>query len=318
MSTPSLLIPFLVSLLLCGSEGPPSLEVLETRAVALSSAAPWTPEKARAQAQLQTDLFSLLDGDQLKTPAELRRVAQAMPITDGGFRVSRQRYELAMAALAQGDAEAATLAAPCWDQFLLSTGRLQHFGTQKGSELEGERFRVRPALPCLRAVLLDPARARAKARRLRSHSRLRALVEADQKARKEGGGNLSQAEIEAFVRADAARLRELKVFLRSAPQLSAEDYAHAALLMQHGSWFEDYALAHELALAATLLKPEEGRWLLAVSWDRMLLSAGYPQRIGTQYLDGALSPLDPAGFSDVMRKALGRKALADIPKVMGG
>src|SRR5262249_40050086 len=125
---------------------------------------------------------------------------------------------------------------------------------------------------------------------------------------------MTQAQMLEMSKQDDKRRAELKKVLKGIKLMTAQDYAAASLVMQHGSWWDDYALAHELALCSTILDAKTGRQLVALTYDRMLVSGGYLQRVGTQYHGVLLTPVDSEGFNDTMRKALGRQALADVKK----
>jgi hypothetical protein len=98
---------------------------------------------------------------------------------------------------------------------------------------------------------------------------------------------------------------------------TADDYLHAALIMQHGSTPEAYALARKLAEKAVQLRPwlAEARWLYAAATDRYLQSTGKPQIFGTQYkqVNGqwTLEPFDPAAISDAERARWRAHSLAE-------
>ena len=66
--------------------------------------------------------------------------------------------------------------------------------------------------------------------------------------------------------------------------LSAEDYFHAAWVMNHGDTQEDAQHAHSLALHSSELGHRPARWLAAASYDRWLLYQGKPQKYGTNYI----------------------------------
>ena len=64
---------------------------------------------------------------------------------------------------------------------------------------------------------------------------------------------------------------------------SAEDYYHAAMIMQHGNEPTDFMLAHILATAAALKGSKPAKWLSAASFDRLMQKLSQPQIFGTQY-----------------------------------
>ena len=81
---------------------------------------------------------------------------------------------------------------------------------------------------------------------------------------------------------------------------AADDYFHAASVLQSSDQAEGQKNAHEWALEASRLDPAHprARWLAAFSEDRYLVSTGKPQKYGTQYTkkDGVwvLHDVDPS------------------------
>lgn len=84
---------------------------------------------------------------------------------------------------------------------------------------------------------------------------------------------------------DEARKAEVLKILQENDNLTAEDYHHAALILQHGDFPEDYQKAHECAANAVEMGDDSSRWLFAATWDRWQLSIGKPQRYGTQFIE---------------------------------
>jgi len=82
---------------------------------------------------------------------------------------------------------------------------------------------------------------------------------------------------------DAERLRRVHELLKGNNLSIAEDFYHAAMILQHGDESEDVLLAHILSTAAGFMGDERGYWLSAASLDRYLLRTRMPQRLGTQY-----------------------------------
>ena len=78
----------------------------------------------------------------------------------------------------------------------------------------------------------------------------------------------------------------------------AEDYYHAAWIMNHGDTPKDAENAHLLALRSSELGDRPARWLAAASYDRWQMYQGKPQKYGTNYIyDGIqdrLWDVDPA------------------------
>jgi hypothetical protein len=93
---------------------------------------------------------------------------------------------------------------------------------------------------------------------------------------------------EAISARDARRLERVYVLLRADSLSLAEDYYHAAMVLQHGDTAEDILVAHILATAAGFMGDERGYWLSAAALDRYLLRTRMPQRLGTQYFPSSL------------------------------
>lgn len=94
---------------------------------------------------------------------------------------------------------------------------------------------------------------------------------------------------------DAQRRQALLAILRSATLKTSGDYFHAALVMQHGETWEDYAAAHLLATRALQLAPADPnvQRMVAASWDRMMHSMGKKQWFGTNTFRNAEGVAEP-------------------------
>ena len=144
---------------------------------------------------------------------------------------------------------------------------------------------------------------------------LRTLKEADQSDRsdrkvRENGNELR--------RRDAERRERVLEILRASELSTAWDYFNAALILQHGDSVEDIRLAHSLSTVAATVDPGHPRakWLMAASWDRLMLRLKQPQWYGTQSMKDAsgqfvLYMVHPDAVSDVDRQALGVPTLAE-------
>lgn len=110
---------------------------------------------------------------------------------------------------------------------------------------------------------------------------------------------------------------------------TARDYFSAAMVFQHSA--EDIGLAHSLATIASYLDPQnkQYRWLIAASWDRMLMQHIQPQWYGTQYQTDDqgtfLFPIADGAVTDAERTAMGvpsldesRARLAEMATMVGG
>ena len=94
---------------------------------------------------------------------------------------------------------------------------------------------------------------------------------------------------------DAQRREAVLAVLRGAPLKTSGDHFHAALVMQHGRSWEDYAAAHLLATRALQLAPADpnAQRMVAASWDRMMHSMGKKQWFGTNTFTSAEGVTDP-------------------------
>ena len=111
-------------------------------------------------------------------------------------------------------------------------------------------------------------------------------------------------EYKAMRARDLQRRKRVMEIIAQKELLSAEDYFHAAWIMNHGDTPEDAYHAHNLALRASELGYRPARWLTAASYDRWLMYQGQPQKYGTNYIfDGnrdRLWDVDPS-TTDVER-----------------
>lgn len=121
---------------------------------------------------------------------------------------------------------------------------------------------------------------------------LRALYQADQ-ADRQFTTPPTDEDWRVISARDAERLRRVYELLKGDRLSVAEDFYHAAMILQHGDTSEDALLAHILATAAGFLGDERGVWLSAAALDRYLLRTRMPQRLGTQfYPASAEDPFD--------------------------
>ena len=117
---------------------------------------------------------------------------------------------------------------------------------------------------------------------------------------------------------DKARLARTKELYRQNQLITANDYYHAALILQHGNVPEDFLLAHEFCIVAISKgkNDKHTRWLAAASEDRFLMNIGRPQRFGTQYraypanAPYTLYKVDE-GVTDELRRQLSTPTLAE-------
>ena len=116
---------------------------------------------------------------------------------------------------------------------------------------------------------------------------------------------------------DKVRLERTKELYRENQLKTANDYYHAALILQHGRVPEDFLLAHEFCIVAMSMgrNDKHTRWLAAASEDRFLMNIGRPQRFGTQYQAPINSPYKlykvDEGVTDELRRQMSTPTLAE-------
>ena len=124
-------------------------------------------------------------------------------------------------------------------------------------------------------------------------------------------------DVEATMRRDARRRDVVRIAMRRKELRTADDYYHAAMLLQHGDAAEDFADARDLAEKTVRLRTwfAAARWLYAAATDRHLRAAGKPQIFGTQYrsVDGVwtLEPFDRTAITDDERAKWRVQSLAE-------
>ncbi|ACB74561.1 hypothetical protein [Opitutus terrae] len=289
-----------------------ALAALEARAAAENT----YPNIAES---FQCDLVRLVESNTLSSGEEFYRAARlAPPLT--GFREVRVEYELMLTAVAKDHLPAEATLPAAWDSLQQALGRPLRFDAWQLSARnpDNEQFSLEAAPKVIRGVWQNPAIAREAAKKTEDNAEVKAIVDADQAAR----GNwskLSQDELLKMAEQDQQRNKRIRAIVSEGGLHTAEDFARAALVMQHSSGFAGYRLAHELAISAMLLGDRKmGRWLVAATYDRMLNSVGHVQRFGTQgrrtLVHGSqpvLDEVDERGICDGERQALGCPTLAE-------
>lgn len=141
---------------------------------------------------------------------------------------------------------------------------------------------------------------------------LKAIFDADQSDRT---GGAFQRDWKAAMARDKARRDQAADMLREGRLRTARDYFHAAMIFQHSHG--DIRLAHALSTVASHLDPghKQYRWLVAASWDRLLMQQVQPQWYGTQYQADDqgifLFPVAEDAVTDEERAEMGVPALAE-------
>ncbi|MET4896318.1 hypothetical protein RN629_03975 [Sphingomonadaceae bacterium jetA1] len=140
---------------------------------------------------------------------------------------------------------------------------------------------------------------------------LTAMFEADQAIRQsiDPAKPIDISFVRRMIAEDNARRAAVRVMLDQNRLATAEDYYHAAFVLQHGSSAGDYLLAHTLALAAAARGKKDASWIAAATLDRYLMKIGQPQIYGTQYIRSkesgpTMAPYDRNLIPDSLRRAL--------------
>jgi hypothetical protein len=286
---------------------------------ALEARAPAEQYNPDFTTRFHRDVFALVDGDTLKTGDDFFRAATLSQGFAIEYRVARIPYELALAACGEGDPNAEKLLAGAWDSLLHSVGRPLRFDFygMVASNPDSDEFTLEPAPKVIRDLMIDPAAAREAASKASDNPEAQAIVNADQAIRAHWYAMTPDQSKDA-VKADHQRNRRIREIVKEGSLHTARDFENASLVMQHSSAFAGYQLAHELAVCSMLLGDKgTGRWLVAATYDRMLLSIAQYQRFGTQgaitlgtQISPELAPTDEAGICDGERVALGCPTLA--------
>ncbi len=256
---------------------------------------------------INAKVFELIEKDQLKTPSEYLRAAKLISEFRNSFETSRIKHELILCALAGGEEKAKTAIGQSWDMFLISTGREQQIGSIKIPD--EPKFAISPAPKSIFSVISNPAKAVEQAAKAKSDEEVTKICDDDQAVRQQDWSKLTPKQMGDLVKGDKARLKRTIELLEAGRIVTAEDFDHASLVLQHGSTWRDYSLAHELSICSLLLGNKKAAWLSAATYDRMLGSGGYRQRFGTQYGSVgngkfSLDLVDPTGINDSERKAM--------------
>lgn len=144
------------------------------------------------------------------------------------------------------------------------------------------------------------------------HVELAALYENDQADRT--SGNIDWSIVS--VRDEERRARVLEL-LDSGLVRTSNDFAHAAMIFQHGTDSTASSMAVELMQKAVDMDSTRNKWLLAAAIDRDLMYRGKPQIYGTQYTtdeqgDWRLYDIDTTVITDEVRQAYGVGTLVQL------
>ena len=113
------------------------------------------------------------------------------------------------------------------------------------------------------------------------------------------------AEYKAMRARDMARRERVITIIEADEMHTAEDYYHAAHIMNHGDTADDARNARWLAFRSSELGYRPARWLAAASYDRWQMVQCKPQKYGTNYVyDGWGDRLwDVPPLAEQLRKA---------------
>ncbi len=133
---------------------------------------------------------------------------------------------------------------------------------------------------------------------------LREMYEEDQSSRA-NWQDLTPEEMSEMINGDKERRERVLDILATEKLTTADDYFHAAMILQHGEVPEDFLVSHVLSTIAGFKGHSAAKWLSAASLDRYLHRIDRPQIFGTQYrnVDGkwSLDPIDGDLLSDGIR-----------------
>ena len=294
-----------------------SLDEMEKAAQAARKA---QPLDFKALVQLNNGVFKMAEADQITSAKDFVRASNLISDFRLQFEISRVKHELCLVALASGDAKARTDIKKTWDALLISTGREQRIGTYKVTD--APRYRVSPAPKSILDLMSDPDKAGLAAKDAKSDAEVTQIWTDDQAVRKQDWSKLTPQQRTEISKSDRERLARMTQLLDAGRVVTPEDFSHASLVFQHGTTWNDFSIAHELAICSLLLGNLEWANLAAVTYDRMLLSAGYRQRFGTQYtnlgnIPLTMDPIDTSAIGDAERKALNCPTLEEARKRQG-
>jgi hypothetical protein len=144
-----------------------------------------------------------------------------------------------------------------------------------------------------------------------SNPELKRIYDEDQRERAE----MDKVDRKILRERDASRRESVKRMLANGEVKTAQDFARAAMMFQHGNAADDYLLAHTLTMVSLAKGNSEAVWLSSASLDRYLHAIGQPQIYGTQFRQDSGLPMSQGQFnstliSDALRQQLGVPTLA--------
>ncbi len=297
--------------LLSSQPAPPGFDPLQKKWDAA-----WKMEQGKRDETLRGINKILLDWvakDKIKTGEQFRRASTLLADWNYKLPEAQIRYEWNLTALALGSNKAQEKVAELWDALMMATGRYRRFGAVQVDfeNTEGQKYFVDKAPQ----VILDAIKSPTEFKRMHPgatrNSELKKIVDDDQAARGKPWNINDFSAMKKIMEEDRKRFARVKAIVAEGTLSVGEDFANAALVCQHGGVFADFMLAHELALSAFLLGDKGSMWLCGASYDRMLRSASYPQRFGTQLTETGVEEYSTIGINDRIRKSVIGKTLAE-------
>ena len=237
-----------------------------------------------------------------------------MPEAKAGYDAYRQKDYRACAAIFSDvarlypqDTEAPEMAAACFSRAgdAAKTREYLQMALRRGYR-DCKAVRTKPLYAPFVGELAPSCDANEEAFVRSVNPELLAAYSADQWEREQltTGGEI---DVEMIKRHDAARQALVALMLRHGHVRTADDYYHAAMIMQHGSGIESFETAQKLVKKAVQLRPwfPAAQWLYAATTDRLLQAQGKPQIYGTQYRQvggkWTLEPFDQHAVTDAER-----------------
>ncbi len=146
------------------------------------------------------------------------------------------------------------------------------------------------------------------------NTRLRQLYQADQAERAD-----TALKWQDVLEHDRSRAAQVKQMLATGQLKTADDFFHAAAILNHGADIDEFRLANAIAAIGLARFPKDAALMrvYATSWDRMMLAQNRPQWYATQYTQDAqshlwqLEPVDEQ-VSERARLKLGLPSLAEM------
>jgi hypothetical protein len=301
---------------------PPPRRELAQLQDALSAAMKKQPRDYTAYSELaeqsRSRVQELIARDELRTASDFLAASIVATEPSGFFESRRVEHELALVALVLGHPEAVRRVALTWDGLNWSMGRGQRLGSFQRDGVPTNMDRV-PAPNVIRELFKDVAAARARAAGKPNDPELQRMRDEDQGDRE---GTLDAERLNRMRMNDSVHLALTLQLLADGAPVTGRDMHNAATVLQHGGTPATHLLANELTMAAIALGDTSAVWLVARSYDRMLLGMGHRQRFNTQYGGTGMNqlkllPLDTTAVNDRIRVTLGSRRLAESAKPPG-